>query len=525
MIPSLLDSEQTSYDEIPYESNAFSQSHPARMAVIGKLFGMTPAPVDRCRVLELGCAAGGNLIPMAYQLPGSEFTGIDFSQRQVAMAQRTIADMGLRNIRIDHGSILDIDASWGAFDYILSHGVYSWVPDVVQEKILAVSRENLAPQGIAYVSYNTYPGWHMRGMIREMMIYHTAQISDAVQKIAQARALIDFLAASVPAKDSHYGLLLKSELEMIKKSKDSYLFHDHLETNNIPVYFYQFIERARRYGLQYLGEAELGAMMGFGFSREVAQTLRKLGTDMIKSEQYMDFLRNRYFRQTLLCREGIALKRNIGPADIAGFLVSFHASVENPPVDLVSSQAQTFRTPRGATFTVSAPLTKAVFMALTASWPQAVDIDTLLKEACRLRGVAEITPRDRQGLFIDLFKCLAANIAEFHTWQADFGKSLGARPRLCPLAAHQLREGLPVVNRRHQNVKLDNVARQIALFLDGTRDRDALLAGMGEMVADGRLVIRQTDGKPPSDPAVIRELLEKALEQTLTKISQLALLD
>ena len=149
---------KTSYDEVPYESHAFPQSHPDRLAAIGRLFGMNPASVENCRVLELGCASGGNLIPMAYQLPGSEFVGVDNSQREVDLGRKVIADVALPNVRIEHASILDVDASWGTLDYILAHGVYSWVPDHVQDKMLAIASANLTPQGVAYVSNNTYPG-------------------------------------------------------------------------------------------------------------------------------------------------------------------------------------------------------------------------------------------------------------------------------------------------------------------------------------------------------------------------------
>ncbi|HID29405.1 MAG TPA: class I SAM-dependent methyltransferase, partial [Desulfobacterales bacterium] len=206
----------TSYDEVPYESQSFPQSHPDRLATLGRLFGLSPTPITCCRVLELGCASGGNLIPMAYHLPESKFVGVDLSKRQVEMGQKTIQDLGLKNIRIKHASITDVDSSWGVFDYIIAHGLYSWVPDEVQEKILSVSSDNLAPQGIAYVSYNTFPGWHMREMVRHMMLYHANQFEESSKRIEQARALMDFLARSVPTENNYYGMLLKSELELIR---------------------------------------------------------------------------------------------------------------------------------------------------------------------------------------------------------------------------------------------------------------------------------------------------------------------
>src|SRR5262249_31003951 len=158
--------------EVPYGDNVFPNTHPERMAAVASLFGLRTAPADDCRVLDLGCGTGANLIPMALVLPGSRFVGIDLSQRQIAHGQRTVAELGLTNVDLRPLSILDVGGDLGTFDYVICHGVFSWVPPAVQDKILDVCRDNLRPDGVAYVSYNTYPGWHIRGMIREMMNYH-----------------------------------------------------------------------------------------------------------------------------------------------------------------------------------------------------------------------------------------------------------------------------------------------------------------------------------------------------------------
>src|SRR5207247_7326990 len=129
--------------------------------------GVKTAPLECCRVLEIGCASGGNLLPMAEALPEASFLGIDLSERQINEGQQAIAALGLGNVELRHLNVLEIGPDFGLFDYIVCHGVYSWVPPVARDKILEVCRKNLAPNGVAYVSYNTLPGWHMRGMIRD----------------------------------------------------------------------------------------------------------------------------------------------------------------------------------------------------------------------------------------------------------------------------------------------------------------------------------------------------------------------
>ena len=247
----------TSYDEVPYESHPYAQTHPSRLAVVARLFGLTPPPIETARVLELGAAAGGNLVPIAEAFPDSWCVGIDLSARQVADGEQWVRKLGLRNVSLRHASITDVDDTYGTFDYVICHGVFSWVPTAVREAILDVCARRLAPNGVAYVSYNTYPGWHMRGMIRDMMRYHALRFSDTTQRVGQARALLDFLAQSC-RQDGPYPTLLKSELESVRRQADHYLFHEHLEEVNDPLYFHQFVAMAKAHGLRYLGEARVG---------------------------------------------------------------------------------------------------------------------------------------------------------------------------------------------------------------------------------------------------------------------------
>src|SRR5687767_5966377 len=111
-------SELTPYDELPYPAAAYIQSHPSRLETLANLFGMSPPDITRCRVLELACADGANLIPIACALPESTFVGVDLSTRQLAAGHENIAALGLTNIDLRHCDIRNVDASFGSFDYI-----------------------------------------------------------------------------------------------------------------------------------------------------------------------------------------------------------------------------------------------------------------------------------------------------------------------------------------------------------------------------------------------------------------------
>jgi methyltransferase-like protein/trans-aconitate methyltransferase len=479
-------------------------------------------------VLELGCASGGNLIPMAYHLSESEFVGLDLSGRQVEMGQKTVQDLGLKNIRIKHANIMEVDGSFGMFDYIIAHGVYSWVPDAVQDKILAIVAKTLAPNGIAYISYNTYPGWHIREMIRHMMLYHTSQFEDAKQRIEQARALMDFLASSVPTGNNYFGLLLKSELDVIRRFEDWYLFHDHLEENNSPVYFHQFMEQAEKRGLQYLAEAEFSTMLASGFPKKVEETLEEVSKHTVDAEQYMDFLRNRLFRQTLLCHEGLSFVRTLLADNLEGILIASRADPVSEPVDFTSRVKQIFKTPSGAWSKTDFPMTKAALAVLRSTWPKAMSLNTLIKNAQQLLQEKlnnyEIDPvKDRELLGEDLLHCFAGNVVEFHTWQADFVTALSEKPLASSLAAYQANQGLPIVNQRHESIDLDPISKELLKVMDGTRNYETILNYLADRAMDGTFVLKK-DGKRISGETKLRHALETAMEDLCQKLAKWALL-
>jgi methyltransferase-like protein/2-polyprenyl-3-methyl-5-hydroxy-6-metoxy-1,4-benzoquinol methylase len=520
--------EQTSYDEVPYESRPFAQTHPDRLATLGRLFSLSPVPITQCRVLELGCAGGGNLIPMAYQLPMSQFVGVDFSKRQVEMGRQVIQDLSLCNIRIEHANIMDVDQAWGVFDYIICHGVYSWVPDDAQEKILAISKENLAENGIAYVSYNAYPGWHMREMIRHMMLYHADQFEDTKERIEQARALMQFLESSVPTENNYYGQLLKNEFDLIKRSQDSYLFHEHLEDINVPIYFYQFMERAEKNGLQYLAEADFATMLTSGFSKQISETLNRISRRIINTEQYMDFLRNRTFRQTLLCNKGLPLKRNVGAEDVHGLLVASAATPEPELVDLGPDKKQVFQTGNGFKAETDYPLTKAALKILKDHWPRGVDFSDLAQEAtsCSRASYAIGDVEEQQSTIVlcqDLLQCYTGNVVEFHTWQADFVTEISKTPMVSKLAAYQANNGPLVVNQRHELIKLDPVSKALVKTLDGTRNHVELSEYLTKCAVEGALVLEE-NGRKITETKKIKDALEAAMEKALTTLASSALL-
>ena len=225
-------SAEVEYDQVPYPSYPERLTHPNNLATLGGILGLDTAPVETCRVLESGCASGRNIIPMAFGLPDAEFVGMDISSVQIAEGERFAAELGVENVRLVHGSFADIGPDVGIFDYIISHGILSWVPPAVRECVYAVSKQNLALNGVAYISYNTYPGWHIPNMLREMMKHHTAAVASPADKVREARELLDFLRQVTEGEDSAFGKFVATEHDMLAPMPVGYFYHDHLEETN-----------------------------------------------------------------------------------------------------------------------------------------------------------------------------------------------------------------------------------------------------------------------------------------------------
>ncbi len=520
----------TSYDTVPYESRPFAQTHPDRLATIGQLFGIKTVLADKARVLELGCASGGNLIPLAVNYPNAQFVGVDYSSRQIADGKAVIDQLGLKNIELKHASIADVDASYGKFDYIVCHGVFSWIPLDLQEKTLAITKENLNPNGIAYISYNVYPGWHMSGMLRDMMVYHSGRFVGVSDKIAQARALLDFLANSVPAQLNSYSAMLKESVDMLRKQSDTYLLHEYLEENNNPLYFYQFVEKAQKHDMKFLGESNIFEMMDSRFPAEVQKTLRTIAPDAIHMEQYMDFLSRRTFRQTLIVHQNVPINRNIQPHVVRGMYVSATCQLvprtDGAKHDLTGNTGEQFQSQRGS-ITVTDPFIKNALVMLIEQAPNAVTFEEILTEA-RKRGPL---PEGAQANPVNDFNQLATSILQCytlgHVQLSMLPPVSAAKPSENPTANALVRlmadSSNRVTNARHEMIQVNDLDRQVLRNLDGTKSKEQIIDTLLELIKTGTLTARENNNAV-SDPAKLRELFEKEYPNCVDRLGKLGLL-
>ncbi len=519
-------SAETTYDKVPYPINSFAQTHPNSLETIGRLFGMDPKPSTESRVLEIGCASGGNILPMAEQLPESSFVGIDLSETQIENAKKLRDTAGITNVELKQINILDFGEEEGVFDYIIVHGIYSWVPDPVKEKILSICKANLAENGIAYVSYNTFPGWRLKGMLRDMMLFHTSQFEKPGEKVTQAKALTKFLAEAVEGEDTAYSKFLSKELEEINKYRDNYIFHDALEEVNDPCYFHEFATKAMRGGLQYLGEAGIGTMLTQLMKKEIAETLSRITGNIIAREQYMDFVRNRQFRQTLLCHKEITLNRNINIDTLRNFKIrSLLKPVSKMPL-LDDGIEEEFKHRSGNSIKPTNPLAKAFLNEISMADPAYLPFEDVLERAKRAAGDklnAENTQKSESGLLLLVFRLYCGNLVHFVNNATSCITIPSEKPEIPRFARIQAANGLPITNRFHQTVQFDILGIKLAQFLDGTKDREAIVKALVHEAQTDRLNISQ-DGKKITDTDTLEKILKFRVEQLLHSFAANALL-
>ena len=516
-----------SYDEVPYEFRPFVRSYPDHLATLATLLGMKPPPADRSRILELGCAIGGNLIPMAINLPNSQFLGIDLSARQIADGQAMIKKLGLQNIELRHVDILEVDDSYGMFDYILCHGVYSWVPPEVQNKILSICSKNLKPMGVAYVSYNVYPGWHMFGMIRDMMMYHAGRFSNIPHRVAQARALLDFLSQSTPPQLSSYNAMLKESVEYLRKHSDIYLLHEYLEEHNYPLYFYQFVERAAAAQLSFLSESDLSDMLLARFPPEAQKTLQKISLgDIIHMEQYMDFLGRRTFRQTLLCHQGILINRSLQPEFLQGMLITGNCKPTSANPDYSTTNPEPFQSPKG-TITITDRLSKTALAILIQAAPMPIAFHDLCVAARKIVSRADDSSASKEDDLQTLGRMILQGFCLGHVnlqlTPPIFTTTLSEKPTGYSLARLQAESGTMVTNARHEMATLNEFDRQVLRSLDGAHDRNSIIKILMDLLDRGVLAAKEHN-EPVQDQDRRTAILERELPGSLKRLCDLALI-
>ncbi|MEO8028921.1 MAG: methyltransferase regulatory domain-containing protein, partial [Bryobacteraceae bacterium] len=322
-------------------------------------------------------------------------------------------------------------------------------PPIIRERILSIVRANLHPNGAAFISYNAHPGAKLKSALRDMMLYHVGDTADPAIRLRDARTLLNLISNPRPTPDA-IDVAMAAQAEDLGTRTDSSLFHDELGAVYQPLYFHEFIAQIQAAGLQYIDDADTFDSQPRNLSAESIAAVRKMcGGDWLKEQQYLDFLRNREFRQSVVCRSGMPLAVPWQPERIAGCYATTMARATPDGAFLLETNAQLRCDARPA----------AYLRHVIAMWPEAL----------------RIVPEDAM-LAAELYRIGALEIRAF----PGVAGRAGEKPQASPLARYQLQHGQPQVTTLwHEPLQFTNESPiELLSLLDGTNDRTAIAAAM-----------------------------------------------
>lgn len=372
------------YDQVPYRSYPIEWSAPERLAVTALLHGGPRIELETYRVLELGCGDGANLIPLAYYRRRATFVGIDGAGGALASAEQRRAELGLGNLELVHADFRDCAAHLtGTFDFILMHGVLSWVAPEVREILLALCAEHLRPGGLLYLNYNARPGWNIRGLVRELLLKQTAELAhDLGARTARALQLAATFAASyAEAGDHPYMRLMERELRFVCAGHPTYIAHEFLAPENHPFWRGELLALAARRDLHYVADADFNYESG-RVDPHLAERIAGAGLGGPHIEDTLDLLSYRQLHSPILTR-GPSTSRPTTTAEIAQLIL---ASCLDPIADQDPGAVPKFRHPNGFEVEARTEPMRAVLARLRPRWPRGLRVGDLFDD------VAAVTP-------------------------------------------------------------------------------------------------------------------------------------
>ena len=501
-----------SYDAMPYVSVGVKQSQPNRLAAIAQIFGLAAKPLAQARVLEIGCAEGGNILPLALRFPKAEFIGIDISPVQIERGQLQAEALGVRNLRLLCRSVTDLDPALGQFDFIICHGIYSWVEKPVQDAILSALKSHLAPQGIGFVSYNVLPGWRMKQPFRDAARSLVPQHLPLADKARAATELLSFLAAHSDAT-SGYGLALREVQGRLTQTRADYVAHEYLEDANTPCTLTEFLQRAGSAGLSYLGDSEISEMIPIGSSPRLQQEIaQRSGGDQVAMEQLMDFIKGRQFRSTLLVHDHQAAQ--ISRVLFAERLQGLHFQCRSNTNIRVEGGHKILVTEGMAAWPMPDEIYAQMMARLIAAFPASIPFDNLLA------GLGDHNASSQALLALVMY-----GVVDASSDAIEVANALGSKPKAFRLAAHSAATGAAqTTNMLHGVVQLDPMTAHFLGAMDGTKTAIQLTADFVERCASGQFQLAK-DGRKLTGKSEIAKAAARQADEVMNNLVRLALIE
>lgn len=363
------------YDELPYKSLPIEWTAPERLGVASLLHGGPRPPLDTYRVLELGCGDGANLLPLAFYRRRGSFVGVDGARSQIEIADACKDALGLSNIDFIHADFLTATKQLsGQFDYIIAHGIFSWVPQDVRDALLSLCAERLRHGGLLYLNYNTRPGWNIRGMVREFLLAQTAGTASLLDRAQAAQDVAAKVVASLTVGEHPYSQLLSNEFTFVCENHVSYVAHEFLATDNHAYWRSEFLSLAGRYGLEYVADADFNYPSG-KIPEDLGVRLMAGGIVGRGLDDTMDLLCYRQLHTPILARSPGTRQ----PSTTDEFANLFIASCLVPCASS-DTEHQMFQHPSGYQVEAKEEVIRRALNRLQPLWPRGVRIGAVFPD-------------------------------------------------------------------------------------------------------------------------------------------------
>jgi SAM-dependent methyltransferase len=436
------------YSEKRYPALSHPVTDISRLAVSARLGGLQRLPLPAsCRVVEFGCASGHNLLPLAARYPKSEFTGLDFSDTAIRNARRASWESGLENILFEVADLEHWRPSHPC-DYLIVHGLFSWVPDAVKSRILDLCSQLLSDSGVACISYNTLPGWSLKRdvvpLIRSLAGNPLATgLGGNVVEVAES------LARMAGNSTAHAAHLQAACREIVRKGSEVLPFDD-LAPVCDPIYFAQFAAWAAERGLRYLGEADLRENLPEGIDPAAFEKLAPLAADPLLLQQTLDLLSGRTHRNSLLCRADAPMEEGTTTAVVLHFATGL--GDQTLPADLPEN-----------------PVTRVFRQVVEAAGRNCTPVQELMERASARLGVGWDPTRHSQEIAAWIFQMARVGCLELRADGIQLPAGPGENPEISKLNRHFATNGLPVVDARHATCRYPSGHERLLAAMDGTR--------------------------------------------------------
>lgn len=501
----------TRYDDVPYPALVHPATDPARIAAIGRLFGVPVVDPASARVLDVGCGIGANTHSMAAMFPNAEFVGLDLASSQIAIAQDIALKAGLINTRWICGDVMQPQEEWGDFDVIILHGLVSWVPRQVREACWSLCRNHLRDGGIALVSFNTYPGWHSKQVLREALQAADLMLckerdAEPQARLKEAMDLVTDWMSKVP-RESVYGKTLRDEMQRVQHSEVDYLLHEFFEPVNEPILFRDLHKQLEASGLRFVNESDWTSQRVVeneaDFSAQLEGTMSR-----VEIEQTVDFLLGRRFRSSLFCRAENELLSGPNWKHAFDMWLGLVGTLQKN----ASVGSLRFQCEDGSLVSVSDP--------------NAVSLVEYVSDRVPLRLRVSDLVDANASWGVDLVRRLTVlGVTNVYASPVPATNGVESKPRTSDLVRYQASRSETVSSAVHRNAKLDRATRWLLELCDGTRTLGELAEGVTARSVQAGIRLPGQDGSDVQDELErLRQAVAASLPSRLASLAKAGLL-